>query len=87
MVTAASLGFGYWSLVMGAAVAKATCGASLCWKPIPFAIPRWQEIRAPIELAGRLPLAVWPGLATRRPTASWSAAYWATPRSESAGWR
>jgi len=51
MVTAAWYGLGYWSLVIGAAVSKAT-GAVLvsCWKPIPFAIPRWREIRAPIQL-------------------------------------
>ncbi len=51
MVTAAWWGFGYWSLVIGAAVAKAAVAVLVsCWKPIPFAIPRWQEIRAPIQL-------------------------------------
>jgi PST family polysaccharide transporter len=48
VVTVASVfaGLGYWSLVAGPMAGKAT-GAMLTafWKPIGFAIPRWNEIR------------------------------------------
>lgn len=51
MVVAAWWGLGYWSLVIGAVVAKTTVTVLVsCWKPIPFARPRWKEIQAPIHL-------------------------------------
>ena len=50
-VLAAWTGFGYWSFVIGAFIGKLT-GLVLVsyWKPMPFAMPRWREIRRPIEL-------------------------------------
>jgi len=51
MVTAAWWGLGYWALVLGATAARATGAILACWwKPVGFAIPRWDEIRAPIQL-------------------------------------
>jgi len=53
-VTAAWSGLGYWSLIIGPAVGKATAAVLVCrWKPIPFAFPRWKDIRAPIRLGGQ----------------------------------
>jgi O-antigen/teichoic acid export membrane protein len=53
-VTAAWSGLGYWSLVIGVTVGKATAAALVsCWKPIPFAVPRWRDIRAPLRLGGQ----------------------------------
>jgi len=48
-------GFAYWSLVVGA-LAGRTAGAALTyyWKPVPFALPRWNEIRAPMRLGAHI---------------------------------
>src|ERR1041385_3620782 len=51
MVAAAWWGMGYWSLVIGAATAKTTVAVLVSyWKPIPFGIPHWRDLRAPIRL-------------------------------------
>ena len=50
-VICALLGFGYWSLVIGALAGKFTnAGMVSNWKRVPFALPRWKDIKAPIEL-------------------------------------
>lgn len=50
-VGCALLGFGYWSLVIGALAGKVTNAVLVSnWKRVPFAIPRWKDIRAPIEM-------------------------------------
>jgi O-antigen/teichoic acid export membrane protein len=50
-VTAAWLGFGYWSMVIGAFLGRLTSLLMVSlWKPIPFAIPRWADIKAPVRL-------------------------------------
>jgi O-antigen/teichoic acid export membrane protein len=48
-------GFAYWSLVAGA-IAGRVAGAALnyYWKPVPFARPRWSEIRAPMRLGAHV---------------------------------
>jgi len=48
-------GFAYWSLV-GGALAGRVVGTVLTfyWKPVPFAWPRWQQIRAPVRLGGHI---------------------------------
>ena len=50
-VTCAWLGWGYWSLVIGGLSGKIANAVMITsWKRVPFSIPRWQEIKAPIEL-------------------------------------
>lgn len=48
-------GFAFWSLVMGA-LAGRIAGAALTfyWKPVPFALPRWKQIRAPMRLGAHV---------------------------------
>lgn len=48
-------GFAYWSLVVGALTGRAA-GAALTyyWKPVPFALPRWKQIQAPMRLGAHL---------------------------------
>jgi teichuronic acid exporter len=50
-VLCAWLGFRYWSLVIGALAGK-VCNAVLVsnWKRVPFAMPRWKDIKVPVEL-------------------------------------
>ncbi|MCU1336619.1 MAG: lipopolysaccharide biosynthesis protein [Bryobacterales bacterium] len=51
VIAAAWWGLGYWSLIIGVGAARATGSVLISyWKPIPFAIPRWRDIRAPIQL-------------------------------------
>jgi len=65
MLVAALLGWGYWSLLVGAAAGKAMAAVLVCiWKPVPFAWPRLKDIRAPIDMGrhlavGRLAAAVY----------------------------
>lgn len=44
-------GFAYWSLVVGALTGR-MAGAVLTfyWKPVPFGLPRWKQIQAPVRL-------------------------------------
>ena len=43
-------GLGYWSLLTGPMAGKATSAAmTIFWKPVPFAIPRWAEIKRPMR--------------------------------------
>jgi len=48
-------GFAYWSLVAGA-LAGRIAGATLTyyWKPVPFALPRWRQIQAPMRLGAHI---------------------------------
>ncbi|HEY9140897.1 MAG TPA: lipopolysaccharide biosynthesis protein [Bryobacteraceae bacterium] len=48
-------GFAYWSLVIGALVGR-IAGAALTyyWKPVPFALPRWKQIQAPMRLGAHV---------------------------------
>ncbi|MGB7762712.1 MAG: lipopolysaccharide biosynthesis protein [Bryobacteraceae bacterium] len=50
-VGCALAGFAYWSLVVGA-LAGRMAGTALTyyWKPVPFALPRWKQIQAPLRL-------------------------------------
>ena len=57
-VTGAWFGLGYWSLVLGVGVSRLTIALLVSyWKPIPFAIPRWNDIRAPINLGRQAAIA------------------------------
>jgi teichuronic acid exporter len=50
-VTTAWFGWGFWSLVAGPGCGKLVATALLCyWKPVPFAWPRWKDIRKPVEM-------------------------------------
>jgi teichuronic acid exporter len=50
-IICALLGWGYWALVFGVLSGKAANAVLiLSWKWLPFAIPTWREIKAPIEL-------------------------------------
>ena len=50
-VICALLGFAYWSLVIGALSGKVVNAVLVSnWKRVPFAIPRWKDIKAPLEL-------------------------------------
>ncbi len=50
-VLCASLGCGYWSFVIGPLAGKATSAVLISnWKRVPFAMPRWKDLKAPIEL-------------------------------------
>ncbi len=50
-VSAALMGYAYWSLVVGATAGRF---AALCltywWKPVGFKFPRWKDIEAPMRL-------------------------------------
>jgi O-antigen/teichoic acid export membrane protein len=48
-------GFAYWSLVVGA-LAGRIAGAALTsyWKPVPFGLPRWKQIQAPMRLGAHV---------------------------------
>ena len=48
-------GFAYWSLVAGA-LAGRIVGAALTfyWKPVPFALPRWKQVQAPMRLGAHI---------------------------------
>jgi teichuronic acid exporter len=48
-------GFAYWSLVVGG-LAGRIAGAVLTyyWKPVPFALPRWKQIQAPMRLGAHI---------------------------------
>ncbi|MGO9231091.1 MAG: lipopolysaccharide biosynthesis protein [Bryobacteraceae bacterium] len=54
-VACAMAGFAYWSLVIGATIGR-TAGAVLTyyWKPVPFALPRWKQVRAPMRLGAHV---------------------------------
>ncbi len=50
-ITFALLGWGYRALVFGALLGKVVNAVMILrWKWIPFAVPRWQELKAPLEL-------------------------------------
>jgi len=45
------LGWGYWALVVGGLVGKISNAILISiWKPVPFFLPRWKDIQAPIEM-------------------------------------
>jgi len=48
-------GFAYWSLVVGALGGR-IAGAVLTyyWKPVPFALPRWSQVQAPMRLGAHI---------------------------------
>jgi teichuronic acid exporter len=49
-VVSAFAGLGYWSILFGPMAGKATSAAmAIFWKPVPFAIPRWSEIKSPMK--------------------------------------
>ncbi len=51
-VGCALFGAGYWSLVAGMLAGKASSAVlTACWSPVPFALPKWGEISAPLRLA------------------------------------
>lgn len=51
-VGCALCGAGYWSLVAGMLAGKASSAVLMaCWSPVPFALPKWNEISAPLRLA------------------------------------
>lgn len=54
-VGCALCGFAYWALVAGG-LTGATAGAVLVryWKPVPFALPRWKQIQAPMRLGAHV---------------------------------
>ncbi len=55
LVGAAWAGAGYWSLLIGPAAGKlCACLLACKWKPIPFAIPRWKDLRAPLRMGGQM---------------------------------
>ncbi|HEY1220600.1 MAG: lipopolysaccharide biosynthesis protein [Bryobacteraceae bacterium] len=48
-------GFAYWSLVVGALAGRTVGAALTCyWKPVPFALPRWKQIQAPMRLGAHV---------------------------------
>ncbi len=50
-VSLAWLGWGYWSLLCGSVAGKTTATVLVStWKPVGFAWPRWEDIRAPFQL-------------------------------------
>lgn len=50
-VLTALAGWGYWSLWAGGGAGKIAATALMCyWKPVPFAWPRWADIRRPVEM-------------------------------------
>jgi teichuronic acid exporter len=54
LVTAAMLGCGYWSLAIGPILGRFSACVLMCWwKPIPFAMPRWRDLRAPLHMGGQ----------------------------------
>ncbi len=49
-IAAAVAGLGYWSLLAGPMAGKLTSAImTMVWKPVPFAIPRWAEIKKPLR--------------------------------------
>jgi len=57
MVITAWLGWGAWALMAGASAGKITSAVMVCsWKHVGFSWPRWQEIRAPLNLGRQLAL-------------------------------
>jgi teichuronic acid exporter len=57
-VLAALLGYGYWSLVIAALVARtANTALLLWWKPTGFAWPRWVEIVKPLHFGSQVAVA------------------------------
>ena len=54
-VTLALTGFAYWSLVIGALAGRIIgAGLTYYWKPVPFALPRWKQIHAPMRLGAHV---------------------------------
>jgi O-antigen/teichoic acid export membrane protein len=48
-------GIGYWSLVVGVLVSRiAGAGLTYYWRPVPFALPRWGQIQAPMRLGAHI---------------------------------
>src|ERR1017187_6929058 len=48
-------GFAYWSLVVGALAGRiAGAALTLYWKPVPFALPRWKQVQAPLRLGAHM---------------------------------
>jgi O-antigen/teichoic acid export membrane protein len=48
-------GFAYWALVIGGLAGRAAGMALvLYWRPVPFAMPRWKDLRAPLRLGFHL---------------------------------
>ena len=50
-VITAWFGWGYWALLAGPGIGKIVVATILCyWKRVPFAWPRWKDIRKPVEM-------------------------------------
>jgi teichuronic acid exporter len=50
-VLAALAGWRYWSLAAGGFAGRLAATGLICyWKPVPFAWPRWADIRRPVEM-------------------------------------
>jgi teichuronic acid exporter len=50
-VATAWYGWGFWALLAGPSAGKISSAALLCyWKQVPFAWPRWNDIRKPVEM-------------------------------------
>jgi len=51
MMITAWLGWGFWALLAGPMSGKLSAAGVLCyWKQVPFAWPRWSDIRKPVEM-------------------------------------
>ena len=49
-VGCAVAGFRYWALLVGVLAGKATYAAMTSyWKPVPYAMPRWRQVMAPLR--------------------------------------
>lgn len=56
-VSSAVAGAGYWSLLIGPLTGKISAAALMVfWKPVPFGLPRWKEIAAPIRFGFEISL-------------------------------
>ena len=87
LVGSALGGLGYWSLLLGPMAGKATSALiTLIWKPVPFAIPHWAEIKSRYTLEFKSRSAGWRERSTFNPTESSSAACWAKRLWESIAW-
>ena len=54
-VTTAWYGWGYWALLVGPGTGNLAAATVLChWKRVPFAWPRWSDIRKPVEMGRQL---------------------------------
>jgi O-antigen/teichoic acid export membrane protein len=54
-VAGAWIGFAYWALVVGAVAGRVAGAVLKCyWRPVPFALPRWKQVQAPMSLGAHL---------------------------------